>query len=225
MLRSAVRSVLWMSALAFASPAVSVEPAPEGAGAAPGSQGAALPAAPADATATGEFLRELKSVEQQVHDLKERVFQSKATLQLLHELVVESATFDSAVTIWHEDGLSKAYVIESIQYYLDGKPIFGWKHEREDDVLPAQVEIRDQEVEAGSHTLQVTMQVRGNGGGLFAYVKDYAVTVQSSYEFTVVSGKRTLLFARPTADGGVKKSYTERPTLQYEERVEDMSQE
>ncbi|HMV65950.1 MAG TPA: hypothetical protein PKA64_03790 [Myxococcota bacterium] len=221
--RSAVVCVLGLAVWSTTPAAWAADPMP-----APTGGAAAGPAAAptsAGEPSTSEFLRELKAVEQQVHELKERVFQSKATLQLLHELVVESATFDSAVTIWHETALSKAYVIESIQYYLDGKPIFGWKHEREDDVLPAQVEIRDQELEAGTHVLQVTMAVRGNGGGLFAYVKDYAVDVQSSYEFEVVAGKRTLLFARPTTEGGVKKAYTERPTLQYEERLEDLGTE
>ena len=85
-----------------------------------------------------------------------------------------------------------------------------------------EVEIRNQEVEAGKHTLQVSMDVRGNGGGVFTYVKDYAVSVQSSYDFEVATGRRTILFAHPTSKGGVKKAYSERPSFVYEERVEDL---
>jgi hypothetical protein len=170
----------------------------------------------------GEYLRELKSVEQSVHDLKERVFQSKATLQLLHELVVEGVAFDAAVSVWHSNDLARAYTIEGIEYFLDGKSVYTWKRQGEKEQLPREVEIRNQEVEAGKHTLQVSMDVRGNGGGVFTYVKDYAVSVQSSYDFEVATGRRTILFAHPTSKGGVKKAYSERPSFVYEERVEDL---
>ena len=41
---------------------------------------------------SGSMNRELYTVEQEVNLLKERVFRSKATLQLLKELVIEGAT-------------------------------------------------------------------------------------------------------------------------------------
>ena len=44
---------------------------------------------PAPIQITGEFRRELRTVEGEVNHLKERVFRSKATLQLLKELVIE----------------------------------------------------------------------------------------------------------------------------------------
>jgi hypothetical protein len=175
------------------------------------------------ASTSGEAMRELKTVEQQVHDLKERVFQSKATLQLLHELVVEGVAFEAAVSVWHSNSLGRAYTIEGVEYFLDGKPVYTWKVDAgSGEGLPREVEVRDQRVEAGRHTLQVSMDVRGNGGGVFTYVKDYTVNVQSTYDFEVVQGKRTIVYAHPTTKGGVKKAYADRPTFVYEERLEDL---
>ena len=220
-------AVVWLAVAASLSgtsaPAWAADPAPPASAESPPSPAEPASASKADRPEVpGEYLRELKSVEQSVHDLKERVFQSKATLQLLHELVVEGVAFDAAVSVWHSNDLARAYTIEGIEYFLDGKSVYTWKRQGDREQLPREVEIRNQEVEAGKHTLQVSMDVRGNGGGVFTYVKDYAVSVQSSYDFEVATGRRTILFAHPTSKGGVKKAYSERPSFVYEERVEDL---
>jgi hypothetical protein len=68
------------------------------------------------------------------------------------------------------------------------------------------------------------MDVRG-GGKVFNYVEDYAVTVQSSYQFDVEAGRQTLLMVHATRKGGIKKAFLERPTLEYEVRTEAISAE
>lgn len=177
------------------------------------------------ATPSGEYLRDLKTVEASVQDLKERVFQSKATLQLLHELVVEGVAFGAGVRVWHVNQLPKAYAVERADYFLDGKSIFTWQAERPGDRPPSDLEVADRRIEPGTHTLQVVYALRGNGGGVFNYVKDYAFNLQSVYSFTVEEGEKLLLRALAVSRGGVKTTFVERPTLVYEERVETMATE
>ena len=57
---------------------------------------------PLEMTATeepGDFNRELLNVEEQVDGLKERVFRSKATLQLLKEIVIQGASTGARATV------------------------------------------------------------------------------------------------------------------------------
>ena len=49
-----------------------------------------------------DFNRALRTVEEDVHALKEQVFRSKATLQLLQEIVVQGSASGARSTIWHE---------------------------------------------------------------------------------------------------------------------------
>jgi len=168
----------------------------------------------------GEYVRELLSVEESVHGLKERVFRSKATLQLLKELVVEGATLGSRVNIWHVNRFGRAYVVESIQYFLDGKNIYSKVDPDGGLGQIKEIKVREQTVAPGTHSLQVHLVLRGNGYGIFSYVKAFEFKVQSSYSFDVDDGKLTTLRVIAGSRGGKGKSFVDRPNVQYEERSE-----
>ncbi|MFK7929652.1 MAG: dihydrolipoamide acetyltransferase [Myxococcota bacterium] len=173
----------------------------------------------------GDRTKELLTVEQDVSNLKERVFRSKATLQLLRELVIEGATLGSRVSIWHVNKMSNAYTVESVQYFLDGKAIFS----RTDttgglDSLDA-VEIHAQTLPPGSHTLQVNMVLRGNGMGVFSYLRAYSFKLQSSYAFTVEDGQLTTVQVMINEKGGPFTNFVDRPDVRYEENMESLRSE
>lgn len=173
----------------------------------------------------GERTKELLTVEQDVSNLKERVFRSKATLQLLRELVIEGATLGSRVSVWHVNKMSSAYTVESVQYFLDGKAIFS----RTDttgglDNLDA-VEIHAQTLPPGSHTLQVNMVLRGNGMGVFSYLRAYSFKLQSSYAFTVEDGQLTTVQVLINEKGGPFTNFVDRPDVRYEENMESLRSE
>lgn len=174
---------------------------------------------------TGEFSRELRTVEESVHNLKERVFRSKATLQLLKELVVEGATLGSRVGIWHINKLGGAYTLESVQYFLDGKNVYSKVDPGGSLGELREIKIREQTVAPGTHTLQVNMVLRGNGMGIFSYLNSYQFKVQSSYSFEIEDGKLTTLRVLASTKGGVRRSFVERPNVQYEERTEQLKAE
>ncbi len=168
--------------------------------------------------------RELRTVEEEVNNLKERVFRSKATLQLLKELVVEGATGGSRVSIRHFNEMSKNYTIESLQYFLDGKNVFTKVDPGGELTFVKEMKIHEQTLPPGPHSLQVRMVLRGNGSGLFSYLRTYQFNVQSSYQFEVEEGKVSVLKVLADSRGGLR-DFTERPTIRYEERSDVIREE
>src|SRR5204863_4636774 len=79
------------------------------------------PAVVATPDETGDFNRELLTVEEEVDAIKERVFRAKSTLVLLKEIVIEGASTGARATIWHINKLGSGYKLESITYLLDGQ--------------------------------------------------------------------------------------------------------
>lgn len=202
----------------LAGPAVAQE---EG-GAAESEQGAEESAVAAVA-APVDYNRELLTVEEEVHSLKEQVFRAKATLQLLKEIVVQGSASGSRATVRHENRLGKNYTVESIAYYLDGQGKFskadptGGLDEMRD------FKVFDGAVPPGSHNLTVTMRLRGNGFGIFSYVKNYTFNVQNSVAFTAEEGKNCRVTAVADERKGIGRSFIERPQIVFESQCVRLS--
>ncbi len=175
--------------------------------------------------AWAETNRELRTVEQEVNRLKERVFRSKATLQLLKELVIEGASLGSRVILWHINKMGPAYRTESIKYFLDGKNVYNKVDPSGRLGEVKEVKIHEQAVPPGTHTLQVHMVLRGYGLGVFSYLKTYSFKVQSNYSFKVEDGKVTIVRIISNERPGIWRTFEERPTVQYEEKVENLREE
>jgi hypothetical protein len=183
---------------------------------------AAQESAPADDSATAptgdpsDFNRALRTVEEDVHALKEQVFRSKATLQLLQEIVVQGSATGARSTIWHENKLGKGYTVESIRYFLDGQPKFT-KVDTSNGLDDLQeVKVFEGAIPPGSHQLVVNMRLRGSGYGIFSYVKQVQLTVQATTTFTAEEGKSCSVRALLDERKGLGRSFTERPAVQFE---------
>ena len=164
----------------------------------------------------GDYNRELLTIEEEVHSLKEQVFRAKATLQLLKEIVVQGSSSGSRATIWHENKLGRGYTVESVSYYLDGQGKFS-----KADPTGGLDEMRDFKVfegavPPGNHNLTVNMRLRGNGFGIFSYVKNYTFNVQSSTSFAVEEGKSCKVRVLTDERKGIGRSFIERPNVQFE---------
>ena len=203
-----------------AGPASSTQPpvAP-GAGATPAAsaQKSASDAADEEERQASEYNRELRTVEQDVDRLKERVFRSKATLELLKELVLEGASQGSQVVIWHMDKLGSGYSLQSIQYFLDGKNIFAKTDPTGGLDSAREIKLLQQALPPGTHNLNVNMVLRGNGFGVFSYLQTYSFKVTSSFSFKVEDGRQTTVRVTAGEKGGALRSYVDRPNVTYAE--------
>lgn len=186
-----------------------------------GSAPAPAPAAdaPSPEDAAADFRRELRGVEEDVNNLKERVFRSKATLKLLKELVIDSALTGSRLVLWHVNKLGGGYSMESAQYFLDGKSLFSKVDPGGTLDSIREIKVAETSVPPGSHSLQVNLVLRGKGFKIFSYLRSYQFKVTSSYVFTLEEGKIASIRVIADSKGGLR-NFVERPTIQYDERSE-----
>jgi hypothetical protein len=173
---------------------------------------------------SGEFQRRLLTNEEEVNRLKEKVFRSKATLQLLQEVVLQGASAGAHATLVHSSILGNTYTIESVNYYLDGQSIYSKVFERGADAGTKEFKVHDGAIPAGNHTVSLSMVLRGSGYGVFSYVDRYTFNVQSSYTFTVDEGKTCVVRVRTKERKGIGRSFVERPTVEYDMSCTRMDQ-
>lgn len=171
-----------------------------------------------------DFNRELLTVEQQVDSLKERVFRSKATLQLLKEIVIQGASTGARAAIWHVNKLGNGYRLESITYLLDGQSKFSKADPNGSLAESAEFKIHDGALPPGNHNLSVAFKIRPTGFGIFKYAQSYEIDVRSNYAFEAELGKACTVRSILTSRGGVANSFEERARVDFElkcERIAD----
>jgi hypothetical protein len=178
----------------------------------------AVRAEEAEVVESAEFNRELLTVEEKVHALKERVFRSKATLQLLKEIVVQGSAEGARATIWHENRLGASYRLESLSYYLDGQGKFSKSDPTGGLDAMKEFKVFEGAVPPGNHNLTVAMKLRGSGLGVFSYVENYNFNVQSSTAFVAEEGKSCSVRVIANERRGIGRSFTERPNVTFETR-------
>jgi len=72
----------------------------------------------------------------------------------------------------------------------------------------------------GDHTVQVLINLRGHGYGVFSYLRGYKFEVRASHSFTAVEGKTSQLRILAYEKGGVTTKLEERPAVRFIEKVQ-----
>ncbi|MDC0714309.1 dihydrolipoamide acetyltransferase [Stigmatella sp. ncwal1] len=172
-------------------------------------------------TAEEAFNTRVKTLEEQVVDLKEKIYRSKARLLLLQETVLAGDISSGARTvIRHKTDMGSSFVLDSVSYALDGAPIFTRVNE-EGELDPSEgVEIFNGRIIPGQHQVSVRLTYRGNGYGVFSYLDGYKFKVQSSYTFSADAGKVTTLTVVGFEKGGFTTDLKDRPAVRYDIEVE-----
>jgi hypothetical protein len=214
LVRSAAVAALVCGALVFRL-ASAAEPAP---GQPPQPIPMTVPV-PEERTADQEaqaFDRELRTVEEGVGQLKERVFSSRATLEMLKELVIEGVATGSRVSIVHVNNVGGAYSIESMQYWIDQRSVFSKSDPSGGLDELTETEVYQGNVKPGTHTIQVALGLRGKGYKVFSYLRAWQFKLQDSHEFIVEEGFTKTVKVIAGARSGFQR-YQDRPSLEYVE--------
>lgn len=175
------------------------------------------PVAGPDSDVEMSIYRELKTVESQVDDLKEKVFRSKARLLLLEEKVIRGVAAGAKAIVRHVNQLGPSYVLESVTYYFDGNPIYQKTNVATKGALATEktVDLWEANVPPGNHTLSVAGLIKGRGTGLFSYLSDYSFEFSSSYSFVAEDGKTTRVDGVLIKKGGAAADWLEAPTVEF----------
>ncbi len=161
----------------------------------------------------------LRGLEERVNDLKERVFRSKARLVLLRETVLSGVISGARARIVHRNDMGPSFVLERAVYTLDGEPLLSANND--DGALDGKTEIElyQGSIVPGSHSLSVQLTFRGNGYGIFTYLRDYVFRLAASYPFTAEEGKTTTVRAVAYERGGATTDLQDRPAIRFETNV------
>ena len=169
----------------------------------------------------GTYATRLRNLEQQINELKEQIFRSKARLSLLAETVLNGVVAGAQAAIVHENRMSSSYKLVKAVYALDGAPIFNQSDEAGQLAEREQFDVYNGSIVPGEHTLTVNLEYRGHGYGIFSYLQGYRFRVRSTYTFTAPEGKSVTLRVVGYEKGGPTAPLEERPAIRYVERVSD----
>ncbi len=210
-----VSTASWAPAFAQQGPSAVSAPAPTGAQA-PAAP-AQAPAPPQARTADEAFNTRVRTLEEQVVDLKEKVYRSKARLQLLQETVLGGDLSTGArAVLFHRNEMGDSFVLESVAYALDGAPLYTRTDETEELSKSREFEIFNGRIVPGQHQVAVRLVYRGHGFGVFSYLEGYRFKVQSSYTFNAEPGKVTTVRVVGFEKGGVTTDLQDRPAVRYD---------
>ncbi len=205
--------VLWAAlpaaVLAQTPPADSGSPA-----AAPAAKGVAS-TAPQSADDLADL--KVKTLEERVNDLKEKIFRTKARLMNLQEMVIGGdVTSGARAVIFHRNEMGAQFVLESATYTIDGAPVYT-KVDKEGDLdKREEFEIFNGRVVPGNHQVTVKLVYRGHGYGVFSYLDGYRFKVQSAYTFNAEPGKVTNVKVVGFEKGGITAELRDRPAVRYD---------
>ena len=157
-------------------------------------------------------------MEEQVNDLKEKVFRTKARLLLLQESVLGggSVSQGAKAVIVHRNEMGSTFYLESAAYALDGAPIYTKVDVEGDLDKKEEFEIFNGHIVPGQHQIAVKLQFRGHGFGLFSYVEGYKFKVQQSNTFEAEPGKVTTVKIVAYEKGGVTTDLKDRPAIRLD---------
>ncbi|MGO8968189.1 MAG: dihydrolipoamide acetyltransferase [Myxococcaceae bacterium] len=174
----------------------------------------------APATASDAFNTRVKTLEEQVVDLKEKIYRTKARLLLLQETVLGGDLSSGArAVISSKNEMGGTFALDSVAYALDGAPIFTKVDKKGDLANQQDFEIFNGRIVPGQHQIAVRLVYRGRGYGVFSYLEGYRFTVTSSYTFNAEPGKVTNVKVVGYEKGGLTTDLKDRPAVRYDVEV------
>lgn len=166
------------------------------------------------------FEVKVKSLEETVSELKEKIFRTKARLLLLQETVLGGdITAGAKAVLVHKNDMGASFVLESVSYALDGAPIFTRADDTGELDKKKEIEIFNGRIVPGNHQVSVKLQYRGSGFGVFSYLEAYKFKVQSSHTFNAEGGKVTTIKIVGFEKGNITTDLKDRPAVKYDVEV------
>ena len=212
--------ILW-SACAFAQGPSTASPTT-------GSKKAKPEAKPAAATATKSvgstkvksgdeaYRLKLNDLQGRVNELKEKIFRTKTRLAILKESILSTSIAGAEARLIHRNEMGASFNLEKVIYSLDGTPIFS-KIDKDGDLDDQkELQIFDGPIVPGNHTVSVVMIYRGNGFGIFSYLRGYVFTLRSSHTFHAEEGKRIQVKVVGYEKGGITTDLKDRPDIRFD---------
>ena len=173
-------------------------------------------AKPADATGSAAYRSKILELNGRVNDLKEKIFRTKTRLAILKENVLSKTIAGAEGRFYHVNNMGASYVLEKVVYSYDGVPLQSLIDVDGDLNDKEEIELSTGPLAPGSHTLSVMMVYRGNGFGVFSYLKGYVYTLRSSHTFHAEEGKIVTVRTIAYEKGTLTTDHRDRPDIRFE---------
>jgi hypothetical protein len=188
--------------------------------AAPGPSEAEEQAAPAPDSVDGStFIVKLRDLEQRIDELKEQIRRSHTRLSLLSDTILSGGVGGSRAEISFKTDLSDAFRLTRVLVVLDGAVLYNKTDETGGLSDLGRIPVFSGSMPPGDHTVQVKIELRGHGYGVFSYLRGYTFKVEDTHSFTATEGKTVELTIYAYEKGGVTTPLEQRPNLRFVERV------
>lgn len=178
--------------------------------------GTAAPAAPMDG---GTYVVRLRDLEQRVDELKEQIRRSHTRLSLLSDTILSGGVGGARAELGFRNELSTAFRLTRVLVVLDGAVQYNKQDDTGTLAEQAEIPVFSGSIPPGDHTVQVLVQLRGHGYGVFSYLKGYRFEIKDTHTFTVTEGKTIGLDIIAFEKGGVTTPIEQRPAIRYVEKL------
>jgi len=168
--------------------------------------------APQEAGPGPETDVEIRTLEERVSELKEKIHRTKARLQGLQELAVGGDISAGAkAVVVHRNEMGASFVLESASFAVDGAPVWARADAGGDLDRRDEIPVFEGRLTPGSHQLALRLGYRGKSAEAPRY------QVQSAYTFVAEAGKVTRIqIVGFEKSGGEAK---DRPAVRYDLQV------
>jgi hypothetical protein len=167
-------------------------------------------------TGTAAYRSKILELNGRVNDLKEKIFRTKTRLAILKENVLSKTIAGAEGRFYHVNNMGASYVLEKVVYSYDGVPLQSLIDVDGDLNDKEEIELSTGPLAPGSHTLSVMMVYRGNGFGVFSYLKGYVYTLRSSHTFHAEEGKIVTVRTIAYEKGTMTTDHRDRPDIRFE---------
>ena len=159
-----------------------------------------------------------------MNELKEKIFRTKTRLAILKESILSTSIAGAEAQLIHRNEMGSSFNLEKIIYSLDGSPIKTKIDQNGDLADQKELQIFDGPIVPGNHTVSVVMIYRGNGFGIFSYLRGYVFTLRSSHTFVAEEGKRVRVKVIGYEKGGMTTDLRDKPDIRFERTLAEAKQ-
>ena len=186
---------------------------------APVSTGPAVPIPDKPAMDGATYSVRLRDLEARVDELKDQIRRSHTRLALLSDTILSGGAAGSRAEVLFKNEMSSAFRLTRALFIVDGAVQYNRQDESGQLADQKEIPIFSGSIPPGDHTVQVVLNFQGNGYGVFTYLKGYKFEVKSAHSFTSVEGKTLTLTATALEKGGVTTSLEQRPSVDWNEKI------
>ena len=124
---------------------------------------------------------------------------------------------DSRIETSFQDDLGDAFVLMSVVVEIDGRVV--GRYEAAGDGPQPAIEFPAATLPAGDHEAALRAVYRGEGHGIFSYLKEYKFEVKSTHEFRAPPLRTVVLTAICYERGGPTTELSDRPAIRWIEKT------